>query len=77
MEGSAEDGMKGVEVLRSRGLPSKVLDQVGVSGQFLILVVPLGKGSKPTVTESVRKGGGVPPLSVNFFPFGFWEPTVR
>ena len=31
MEGSAEDGMKGVEVLRSRGLPSKVLDQVGVS----------------------------------------------
>jgi len=28
MEGSAEDGMKGVAVLRSRGLPSKVLDQV-------------------------------------------------
>ena len=44
MEGSAEDGMKGVEVLRSRGLPSKVLDQVGVSGQFLILVVPLPGG---------------------------------
>ena len=37
----------------------------------------LGKASKPSVTESVRKGGGVPPLSVNFFPFGFWEPTVR
>ena len=28
MEGSAEDGMKGVEVLRGTGLPSKVLDQV-------------------------------------------------
>ena len=28
MEGSAEDGMKGMEVLRSSGLPSKVLDQV-------------------------------------------------
>ena len=23
------------------------------------------------------KGGGVPPLSVNFFPLGFLEPTVR
>ena len=21
--------------------------------------------------------GGVPPFSVNFFPLGFWEPTVR
>ena len=31
MEGSAEDGMKGVEVLRSTGLPGKVLDQVGSS----------------------------------------------
>ena len=30
MEGSAEDGMKGVKVLRSTGLPSKVLDQVGL-----------------------------------------------
>ena len=31
MEGSAEDGMKGVQVLRRTGLPSKVLDQVGIS----------------------------------------------
>ena len=23
------------------------------------------------------RGGGVPPLSVNFFPLGFREPTVR
>ena len=37
----------------------------------------LGKVSKTPVTEIVREGGGVPPLSVNFFPLGFLEPTVR
>ena len=37
----------------------------------------LGEVSKTPVTEIVREGGGVPPLSVNFFPLGFLEPTVR
>ena len=37
----------------------------------------LGKGSKTPVTEIVREGGGGTPLSVNFFPLGFLEPTVR
>ena len=35
MEGSAEDGMKGVEVLRRTGMPSKVLDQVGLLGHTI------------------------------------------
>ena len=34
----------------------------------------LGKVSKTPGTETFR---GVPPFSVNFFPLGFWEPTVR
>ena len=38
----------------------------------------LGKVSKTPVTEIFREGGGgVPPLSVNFFPLGFLEPAVR
>ena len=38
----------------------------------------LGKGSKTPGTETFRGGGWeVPPLSVNFFPLGFREPTVR
>ena len=41
------------------------------------MVESLGKVSKTPVTEIVREGGGVPPLSVNFFPLGFLEPTVR
>ena len=46
--------------------------------QFQILPSVLGKVSKTPVTEIVREGGGgVPPLSVNFFPLGFLEPTVR
>ena len=40
--------------------------------------VHLGKGSKTHGTEPFRGGGrGYPPLSVNFFPLGFREPTVR
>ena len=31
----------------------------------------LGKDSKTRVTGIVRKGGGVPPLSANFFPLVF------
>ena len=37
MEGLAEDGMKGVEVLRGRGLPSKVLDQVTFLGHKVLI----------------------------------------
>ena len=37
----------------------------------------LGVVSKTTGTETFRGGGGVPPFSVNFFPLGFREPTVR
>ena len=48
-----------------------------MSSTLICLVLPLGKVSKTPVTEIVREGGGVPPLSVNFFPLGFLEPTVR
>ena len=39
-------------------------------------------GNRPIVPLVFRKnlsamGWGVPPLSVNFFPLGFREPTVR
>ena len=27
--------------------------------------------------KSVKGWEGVPPFSVNIFPLGFWEPTVR
>ena len=37
MEGLAEDGMKGVEVLRGTGLPSKVLDQVTFLGHKVLI----------------------------------------
>ena len=40
------------------------------------VVKALGEVSKTPVTEIVREGG-VPLLSVNFFPLGFLEPTVR
>ena len=40
------------------------------------LSCPLGKGSKNPGTETFREGG-YPPISVNFFPLGFREPTVR
>ena len=44
---------------------------------FLPVSQGLGEVSKTPVTEIVREGGGVPPLSVNFFPLGFLEPAVR
>ena len=42
-------------------------------------IIQVGKGFKtPSHGKSpLRGGGGVPPLSVNFFPLGFLEPTVR
>ena len=58
-------------------IPGTVNCEQQVCGFIIWKSTTLGKASKPPVTESVRKGGGVPPLSVNFFPFGFWEPTVR
>ena len=37
-----------------------------------------GRVQKPPARKlSVEGGGGVPPFSVNFFPLGFREPTVR
>ena len=36
-----------------------------------------GRVQKPPARKLSVEGGGVPPLSVNFFPLGFWEPTVR
>ena len=49
----------------------------GIVQRSYLIIVILGKVSKTPVTEIVREGGGVPPLSVNFFPLGFLEPTVR
>ena len=52
--------------------------QVGFQRGLLALLQVLGKGSKTPGTETFRGGGrGVPPFSVNFFPLGFREPTVR
>ena len=50
-----------------------------LSGKFLLfLTLPKGRFQKPQSRKlSVKGGGGVPPLSVNFFPLGFLEPTVR
>ena len=40
--------------------------------------VSMGRVQKPPARKlSVEGGGGGTPLSVNFFPLGFWEPTVR
>ena len=40
--------------------------------------VTKGRVQKPPARKlSVEGGGGVPPFSVNFFPLGFREPTVR
>ena len=36
-----------------------------------------GRVQKPPARKLSVEGGGVPPLSVNFFPLGFREPTVR
>ena len=49
------------------------------SFQDCLLVASYGKGrfQKPQSRKLSVKGGGVPPLSVNFFPLGFLEPAVR
>ena len=36
-----------------------------------------GRVQKPPARKLSVEGGGVPPFSVNFFPLGFREPTVR
>ena len=36
-----------------------------------------GRGQNPQSRKKSVRGWGGTPLSVSFFPFGFWEPTVR
>ena len=41
-------------------------------------IVSCGKGRfQKTPARKLSVEGGVPPFSVNFFPLGFREPTVR